>query len=252
MRALVLLAVALLTASPALAQSRAELDARRAIIEQRDANATPDATARKARSIARMRAEDVPVRESLPVIEGESQALRRTKEEIAYRAMSLLAVAARGEGVEREVVLQVSEDYGLGPHFSPAERAFLNDRTPSDHDRIQFTWRYEAAWVMLWALGYVESLDRPDHICDVPQAIEAMLSRSAEQFIADARLRPHAEILDEADLIYRYHWAVVEARVQGEPVPAGLDPGVAMERHHALNWLIGYLGQAWDEVSTDT
>ena len=235
-----------------LAQSQAEMDARRAIIEQREANATPDAFERKRRSVARMHAEGVPVLDTLPVIEGESQALRRTKQEIAYRAMSLLAVAARGEGVEREVVLGVSEGYGLGPHFSPAERAFLHDPAPSDHDRVQFSWRYEAAWVMLWALGYVDSLGRPDHICDVPKAVEAMLSRSAEQFVADARLRPLAQILDEADLIYRYHWAVVEARIQGEPVPAGLDPGVAMERHHALNWLIGYLGQDWDDISTDT
>jgi hypothetical protein len=27
---------------------------------------------------------------------------------------------------------------------------------------------------------------------------------------------------------------------------------VTDERHYALNWLIGYLEQAWDDVSTDT
>jgi hypothetical protein len=31
-----------------------------------------------------------------------------------------------------------------------------------------------------------------------------------------------------------------------------LHPGVAQERHHALNWLIGYMDQEWDKVSTDT
>ena len=32
----------------------------------------------------------------------------------------------------------------------------------------------------------------------------------------------------------------------------GLNRGVVMERHYALNWLIGYAGRDWDEVSTDT
>jgi hypothetical protein len=76
--------------------------------------------------------------------------------------------------------------------------------------------------------------------------------RTQEQFIADAKLRSIESILDEADLIYRYRWAVVDARVKGEDAPALLHPGVAMERHHALNWLIGYMEQEWDDVSTDT
>jgi hypothetical protein len=32
----------------------------------------------------------------------------------------------------------------------------------------------------------------------------------------------------------------------------GLDPGVTMERHHALNGLIGYDDADWDDVATDT
>ncbi len=70
--------------------------------------------------------------------------------------------------------------------------------------------------------------------------------------MAQAKLRPQAELLDAADLIYRTHWAVRQARLDGEPSPAGLDPGVVHERHYALNWLIGYAGQAWDDMSTDT
>jgi hypothetical protein len=45
---------------------------------------------------------------------------------------------------------------------------------------------------------------------------------------------------------------VVDARVNGRATPAGLDADVIMERHHALNWLIGYMDQAWDDVTTDT
>jgi hypothetical protein len=79
-----------------------------------------------------------------------------------------------------------------------------------------------------------------------------MKNRTAAQFVADATLRPVAEVLDEADLIYRYDWAVVDARINNKPVPLGVDPGVVQERHYALNWLIGYMDQDWDDVSTDT
>ncbi len=79
-----------------------------------------------------------------------------------------------------------------------------------------------------------------------------MRDRSTEEFVAGARLRALSDILDEADRIYRYHWAVTEARVDREPSPAGLEPGVTHERHYALNWLIRYLDQEWDDVSTDT
>lgn len=234
------------------AEAQSSHDERRPVIEKMDENATPDAVARKARSIARLKSENVPVIDHLPVRMGETQAKRRGAQEIAYRAMALLVVAAKADGVEEEVVGKLIERYRLADHFSPDEKAFLADRSPSDHDRVQFVWRYEAAWVLLWALGYVDQLKMPTNVCDVRKAIDTFLGRTAEQFIADAELRPIGRILDEADLIYRYHWAVVEARLNGKDAPAGLSPDVVLERHHALNWLIGYFNQEWDKVSTDT
>lgn len=126
------------------------------------------------------------------------------------------------------------------------------DTSPSQHDRIQFTWRHEAAWTLLWALGFVVQLGKPAQICDVEFAASTMAERTTSQFIEDSELRPINDILDQADLIYRYHWAVRNARIKGQQVPAGLDPGVTQERHYALNWLIGYNEQPWDHVTTDT
>lgn len=79
-----------------------------------------------------------------------------------------------------------------------------------------------------------------------------MRDRDTEQFIKDAKLRPLNEILDQADLIYRYHWGVVNARLKKTKAPANLQGGVVKERHYMLNWLIGYQDQKWDEISTDT
>jgi Domain of unknown function (DUF4272) len=119
-------------------------------------------------------------------------------------------------------------------------------------ERAQFSWRYEAYWLMLWSLGYVDTLKRPDSICDVPKAVSFLRENGRKEFIKKAKLRSQKEILDAADLIYRYHWATDDARINSKVAPAGLDAGVVMERHYALNWLIGYMGQEWDDISTDT
>ena len=50
------------------------------------------------------------------------------------------------------------------------------------------------------------------------------------------KLRDTDEILQALDLIYRYHWACVNARVHGTS-SAGLDEEVVMERRGGLEWL---------------
>ena len=158
----------------------------------------------------------------------------------------------KGEGLEQELVDKLIVSYQLAGRFSPTEALFIASLEYTSQDRINATWRYEAAWVMLWALGFVQKLSRPNRLIDVPTAVTLMRERSIDEFRTCARLRPATEILDEADLIYRYHWAATDARINSEDMPAGLISGVVYERHYALNWLIGYMDQDWDDVSTDT
>lgn len=211
-----------------------------------------EAQARKGRSIALLRAENVPTIEHLPAIETESESTRRTTEQVAMRAMALCIVAVKGEGLDQEAIDELIDEYNLASAFTPKERAFIENPSPTQHERIQFTWRYECYWVMLWALGFVDTLDRPDTICDVKTAVSFLRENGRDGFLQKAKLRPQNEILDAADLIYRYHWAIVDARLNGREAPAELDGGVVTERHHALNWLIGHMDQDWDDVSTDT
>ena len=221
-------------------------------IEQGECGVSAEAIDRKLRSERTLRSEGVPFLATLPVIETTAEALQRSKEEVALRTLCLLLVAAKGEGLGQEVVEGVLEFHGLRPHLTPKELAFVLDNSPSQHDRVQFTWRHEAAWTLLWALGFVAQLSKPAQICDVEFAARTMTERTTAQFIEDSELRQIADILDQADLIYRYHWAVINARRKGQLVPAALEPGVTEERHYALNWLIGYNEQAWDQVTTDT
>jgi len=234
------------------AVSAASPNERKEKIQSMETKVSPEAISRKERSEALLRAEGVPINKTLPVIETEWEAKTRTKDEVAYRALALLVAAVKGEGLDQPTVDRIIKDYGLEPHFTPKERSFIKNALPSQHDRVKFAWRYEAAWTLLWALGYVEKLDKPSSICDVPRAVRFMQERKAGLFVADAKLRPLSEMLDQADRIYRYHWAVVDRRVNGRKPLSGIEPGVTLERHYALNWLIGYMEQEWDDISTDT
>lgn len=207
---------------------------------------------RKLRSEARLRREGVPVNASLPVIAGKRDAKIRTKDAVVDRAIALTLVAVKGEGLEQRSVLTFRDELGAAPLLSPAERRFIDDRTPSQIDRAQFVWRYECLGVLHWALGFVEQLDTPSKPVDAGAVVLLVRKPNAAQYRANAKLRTADEVLDEADLIYRYDWACVDARTTGKSAPAAIDCEIVVERHHALNWLYGYHAQSWDDVSTDT
>lgn len=227
-------------------------EARKEKIEAIASEATEAAFARKERSEAVLAAEDVPISFNLPPIVDARQALPRSHEAVVRRALAILCTAVKGEGLPQEAVEALIHDFGVWGDLSPEELAFVEDMTPDTFTRVQFAWRYEAAWVMLWAISAVEELEPPRQIVNVRAIGEIVRGKTVATLMKKTSLRPIDEILDLADLTYRYRWALVDARLEGREPPAGLDPGVALERHRALNWLIGYLGQDWDDVTPDT
>jgi hypothetical protein len=220
--------------------------------EQRYPGLPQEALDRRARSMARLSAEGVPLNPWLPVIETEAGLRLPPTEQVAMRAVAALVVALKSEGLEQGHVDDLVEDWQLQLWLSPDEAAFIANPSPDAREREILTWRYEAANALLWALGFVERLDGPRETCDPAELTRLLKENARQQFLTQARLRPAGEILDQADLIFRYRWALVDARINGRPAPAGLSGDVAMERHHAFNWLIYHDEQPWDEVSLDT
>lgn len=216
------------------------------------AAAPNEAEARKARSIAHLEQIGMPVLDTLPVIETVKTSTRRSAPEVADRLLALAIVAVKGETGDPALGDALTEQFKAKGLFSPREQAFMDDAAPDMHSRTQFAWRYEGVAVLLWALSIYDDLPPPTEICDVPRLAETLRALGPDGLRRKARLRSQAELLDAADLIYRTNWAVVQARLDGTAPPAGLDPGVVYERHYVLNWLIGYGGQAWDNISTDT
>lgn len=176
----------------------------------------------------------------------------RTKNEVVERALALCYLGLKSEGLEQQHLDEMDERYQISGTLTPVEKAYATATLPTEQQKINANWGYESLHVMLWALSFVDSLSYPDKACDVAADVRIIHELTKEQFIKKARLRSKAEILGQADLILRIDWACVNARVNEEAVPGNLDNDIVTERHKSLNWLINYLGQNWDDVTTDT
>ncbi len=214
-------------------------------------NPTAAQLARRTRSIAAVKNLGLPTLDHLPVVEDETQITPRTKEEVAQRCLAVVICAAKGETNDHKLAQDLVTRFSAAEYFSPEERAFIDNPQPKEQDRVNFAWRYECSHVLLWALGYVDQLQPAHEICDVAGEVGIIRDAGGEQFIAKANLRPLSEVLDMADLYYHLHWAAVELRINGKESPAANEEIIA-ERHRALNWLIRYMNQDWDDVTTDT
>lgn len=194
--------------------------------------------------------------EGLPPVIGEGEVDLRSAKEVARRAIALMAVAVRAEGLGSGQPIPVEEIRERLPQafevLTPVEQAFMNDDSPDQQSIINHAWRYECLLVLQWALGHFDQLHFPSAICDVPEVVGDILNRDRDQMIAEAKLRPTQEILDEVDLHFRLHWIARQASQEGKPAPAGLDIGVIQERRVALNWLIRFENADWDDVDCPT
>lgn len=207
---------------------------------------------RKSNSILILKKNKIPFIKHLPVIESENDTIIRSKKEICERAICLAFVAPYAEGLEKEVLLKKIEEFKVQDQFTKEEKEFFELDNFDDSVKAKFIWRYESLWTLLWSLSYVDQLELPTDICDVPFSVKTIADQGRDNFISNAVLRSKKEILDQADLIYRIHWATTDARINNQDMPAGLNNSTVYERHYSLNWIIQYCEQNWDDVCTNT
>ncbi len=177
----------------------------------------------------------------------------RTPPEVARRCLVLCSLVAVSHDEDRINVISWLKREGIWKDVSPEERYFFQLKKPTKKQIINASWRVEALQMLLWALQLVSSIEVGKSRADF-SALKELLPflTSTFEFINNSELRPDNEIVEMQDRIYQAHWSVRDAEVNGKSVSQDIDPGIVVERHYALNWLMGYLGQAWDDVTTDT
>lgn len=216
--------------------------------------ATKEQAARRAQSEAYCQSKNIPVYKNPNALftETDEKVILRTQDEVVDRALALCFIGLKSEGLEQKHLDQMQKEFGIAAKLTQAEKNYVNADKPTEQQTIDANWRYEGLHVLLWALGYIDSLKYPDQMCNVADDVKIIYQLKEKGFREKATLRTKKEILDQADLILRIHWACTEARINNNAPPAGLNNSVVMERHHTLNWLISYMNQNWDDVSTDT
>lgn len=214
---------------------------------------TPEA--RRAANEALLRERGIPINPHLPMIEAEDKVRLRSEDELWRRLVALWGVVGAATLRNNDYFKQYFSVGERRDWLSRDEAAFLFDDAPSEDDIIRFSWRLEAMVFLAWCGGLVDELPFPEHASSIEGVLplyphdlgEAGMLREA------LRLRGKNDILDWSDLLYRLHWAVRDARLNGRAPPSGIDPGVVLEWQHAANWMTRYEDEDdWDAVPTDS
>jgi len=209
---------------------------------------------RKENTEALLAREGIPFLPSLPCVEREEDTTLRSPEEVGIRILCLFCVSGYAFESSIDTFKTYLKEHNLWTHLTPGEESFLGSVTPNRKDVINFSWRCEALFLLMWAANLFETLGLPRCETDTSQIIAKMPSadESPWPFIRSLRLRSTSEILDASDLIYRLHWATRNSNLKGEMAPGGLITGIVQEWHHAINWITKYGEEEWDDVATDT
>jgi hypothetical protein len=179
----------------------------------------------------------------------------RSAHEVAVRALALFSAVGVALGAPRSEVVPWLKAEQLWGELSPLEREFLSHEDAPERTRINYSWHSERLMVLLWALGKVPALPASSVQCDTQlfqELLPPYVDESVPSFVESAKLRSDDELLSKADELLDQHWKARDAHLNGRPPPAEVDIEIVQERHQAINWVIGYDGLPWDEVTTDT
>lgn len=204
---------------------------------------------RKKRSEKILKTLKVPINKHLPLTENEEEVSLRTKEEIINRIIPLAIVSAKAMEAPLEKIV---ERYNANELFTEEEKKFLMKEHLNQNELIQYSWKLECIWLLLWSVNLISDIDVPADTCNAEYVFETVFLHSKQELLDKSSIKPTSDILDSLDFIYRAHWAVREAQINHLEVPSSLNEGVVYERHYTLNWLVNYMDQEWEEISTDT
>ena len=217
---------------------------------------------RRLRSIEKCKSKDLPVLETLKASVYESECVIPSKEEVIHRLACIFAAAVCSEaacnykpGEAKKMISgmlgDLEKSYLVSQYFSKAEKEYTSDPLKHADLHPKFGWRYECCAVLLWALGLWD-LGEPNKICDAGEIGEILWKNDFISLLEKSNLRSKEEILDMQDLILRYDWACVDARIHNKEMTV-IDGEIVYEWHYALNWLTNAnYTTDWDSIRPDT
>lgn len=198
---------------------------------------------RKANSEKILTAKGIGFQEEIPPIQPASEVKLRSFDEICKRAIAaLLSTQAaielsdkNPEGIEKFKRLMIY--FGAEECLNKRE-ALVMENKASKQDLVEVVWEYECCWALFWILGLIDDISDAGTICDCEKAIRFVSQcESIEDFKSKCSPRSIDEILDMADLYFRYDWACDHHSHIDSDWPIGsLDSDIVYERRLAIEW----------------
>lgn len=216
---------------------------------------------RRKRSVEKCKSMGLPVLETLKASVYESECVIPSKEEVIHRLACIFAAAVCSEACNYEpekakimtagMLKDLDKNYLVSQYFSRAEKDYTSNPLKYPDMHPKFGWRYECCVVLLWALGLWD-LGEPNKICDAGEIGEILWKNDFISLLEKSKLKSKEEILDMQDLILRYDWACVDARIHNKEMTV-IDGEIVYEWHYALNWLTNAnYTTDWDSIRPDT
>ncbi len=179
----------------------------------------------------------------------------RSAAEVATRAIAVCCTMGVALGAEREAIAGWLTEHDLWHALAPSEAAFIKAASPTKKQIIDASWLSERLIVLLWALDVVSDLPPANEQCDTSQFLSLappFASFTVGDFVTSASLRSDAVLNEKAEELLQIHWEARDARLNNRAPRRPVDMEIIQERHHAINWVTGYCGLDWDDVTTDT
>ena len=153
--------------------------------------------------------------------------------------------------LKRMLYLVKKED--LWDNVTFYEKEFLKNE-PTKEQNAKFTWRIEALVPLLWSINKITKMPSIGIKSDIQSLKKAIICppNSTKEYITSSKLRVEEELFEEYERVYQFHWKVRDAQLNNKLVPKTINSEVVYERHYGFNWVIGYMGQDWDNIMTDT
>lgn len=214
---------------------------------------------RKQKSISILKENNIDYIDHLPCTFETSDVVMKSKEIIAKRYIAcIITIQVAFDILENNDINysikffgDLIEKYKVYEYLSETEKKVFSNELSRDQ-LVNFTWQYESINVLAWVLGLNKNLLFPNQLCDVMSLLSNIATcQSFEEFLNKCNLINVDDILDELDLEYRYHWAVVDKRINESTNIGELDGEIVVERRRALEWLFSDEDD-WNNISLDT
>ena len=195
--------------------------------------------------------EGISINKNLPKIEDISEFSFANVSNIRKRAVALSYVLAKAFGAPHDLLQNSINTNDLVAIFSPNELSLINEKNPTQECSQQFQLSVEALWELAWVLGLIPKVNHWDYCGNNLVNLTPKPGDDPSEFLSSNQMRAHESIYEEADFLFRLHWASREAYLTGQPEPTGVPEYVIDQRHKVINW-VSFGEVSWDEVDTST